>query len=176
VTETIWQTLPWYSDLLITAQWPTPLAYNDIAASEFSKLRALVGEARFVLSEIPGNDRYTLLYGSDSLIKDNAALIAALIPVKAVEHIDEARGLRLANSGREAWLDIDIQTLQEHEANLDIRIAEAHQQAKRLKARLETPSYIEKAPPALVNETKEQLEALTKRIKRLQNELEAIRS
>ena len=27
VTETIWQTLPWYSDLLITAQWPTPLAY-----------------------------------------------------------------------------------------------------------------------------------------------------
>ncbi len=176
VTETIWQTLPWYSDLLITAQWPTPLAYNDIAASEFSKLRALVGEARFVLSEIPGNDRYTLLYGSDSLIKDNAALIAALIPVKAVEHIDEARGLRLANSGREAWLDIDIQTLQEHEANLDIRLAEAHQQAKRLKARLETPSYIEKAPPALVNETKEQLEALTKRIKRLQNELEAIRS
>ena len=176
VTETIWQTLPWYSDLLITAQWPTPLAYNDIAASEFSKLRALVGEARFVLSEIPGNDRYTLLYGSDSLIKDNAALIAALIPVKAVEHIDEARGLRLANSGREAWLDIDIQTLQEHEANLDIRLAEAHQQAKRLKARLETPSYIEKAPPALVNETKEQLEALTKRIKRLQNELETIRS
>ena len=176
VTETIWQTLPWYSDLLITAQWPTPLAYNDIAASEFSKLRALVGEARFVLSEIPGNDRYTLLYGSDSLIKDNAALIAALIPVKAVEHIHEARGLRLANSGREAWLDIDIQTLQEHEANLDIRLAEAHQQAKRLKARLETPSYIEKAPPALVNETKEQLEALTKRIKRLQNELETIRS
>lgn len=175
VTETIWQTLPWYSDLLISSSWPTPLAYDDIAASEFTRLKALVNEVRFVLSEVPGNNTYELLYGNDTLVEDNADTLTQLIPVKKVTKIDSPRGLRLANYGREVWLDIDPRTLEEHESNLDIRLAEAHTLAKRLQARLDTPSYIEKAPAALVKDTREQLETLKRRIARLQNELQAVR-
>src|SRR5680860_417092 len=67
VTETVWQTLSWHNTLLITTKWPEPLDYDDIAAAEFSRLKHLVTEARFVTAELPGNERYTLLYQDDSL-------------------------------------------------------------------------------------------------------------
>ena len=175
VTETIWQTLPWYDSLLIATDWPTPLEHNEIAASEFDRLRELISEIRFVTNELPGNKKYALLYGADSLIADNAALIQLLTKVPSTTHTDTPRGLRLANSGREAWLDIDAKTLYEHEANLETRIAEAFATLKTLEARLSNPSYIEKAPAHLVDQTKADVESTKARIRRLQDELNVIK-
>lgn len=176
VTETIWQTLPWYDGLLIKASWPESLEYNEIAASEFERLQQLITEARFVQSELPGAGKYTLLYGADTLVADNAVLIKRMARLHDVTETGQPRGLRLAASGREAWLDVDAKTLEEHESNLEVRLAEAHTNAKRLKSRLDTPSYIEKAPPQLVEQTKEELKEVEALITRLQAELEVIGS
>ncbi|HEY1085904.1 MAG TPA: valine--tRNA ligase [Candidatus Saccharimonadales bacterium] len=174
VTETIWQTLPWYNDLLIKQSWPTSLPYNDIAAGEFSRLQQLISEARFVQNELPGTGKYALLYGSDSLIAENTEVIQHMARLKSVDQIDTPRGLRLANSGREAWLDIDQKTLEEHESNLEVRLAEAHSEIKKLKARLDNPTYVEKAPQTLVDETKRSLEDKEALVARLQAELTVI--
>lgn len=175
VTETIWQTLPWCKDLLITSSWPEKLDYNEITAGEFNRLKHLVTEARYVMSELPGNERYIMLYQNDSLIEDNISLIKSLAKLKDIKHVDQPRGLRLANSGREAWLDISAKTLYEHQTNLEKRIAEVRQHVKSLEARLVNENYTKKAPAKLVEESKSQLEQGQALIERLVKELEVIK-
>jgi valyl-tRNA synthetase len=175
VTETIWQTLSWHNNLLIRAEWPKTVDYNDIAAAEFARLKHLVIEARYVMAELPGNKRYNLLYQDDSLIADNLKLIQKLAKLKDIQEVDKPRGLRLANSGREAWLDISAETLYEHQANLEVRLAEAHSQIDSLNARLSNDSYIAKAPSELVDETRTQLTEKQALVERLIHELEVIK-
>ena len=148
---------------------------DEIAAAEFGRLKHLITEARFVINELPGNERYSLLYQNDSLIADNADLIKRLAKLKDVQVVDQARGLRLANSGREAWLDVPAKTLSEHQTNLEVRLAEAQALIKTLKARLENENYVAKAPAELVEETKAQLEQKQALVERLVHELEILK-
>lgn len=175
VTETIWQTLGWHGEeLLITSHWPTMTDYNDIAAAEFEQLQTLVAETRYVLSELPAGKKYTLLYQSDSLVEDNRETIAWLARLDKVEQADQARGLRIAASNREAWLDIDEETLYEHQTNLERRLVDARQEAANLSGRLNNPSYVEKAPERLVEESRQQLAEKNALIERLERELDVL--
>ncbi|MDB5161978.1 MAG: valS [Candidatus Saccharibacteria bacterium] len=175
VTETIWQTLPWHDSLLISEDWPELIEYNEIAAAEFGRVQDLVTEARFIITALPGNEKYGLLYQTDSLIEDNKDLIKRLARLKEVTMVEQARGLRLANSGRDAWLDVSEATLNEHETNLEARLAVAHGDIKALEGRLGNKSYVEKAPAKLVEETKKQLEEKQALASRLANELTILR-
>ncbi len=174
VTETIWQTLGWHKELLISSTWPEETEYDDISAGQFERLMALVQEARYVTASLPGNEKYTLLYQNDSLIADNADLIMHLARVKEVSAIDQARGLRLAGSGREAWLDVDQETLYEHQTNLEVRLAEARKLVQTLEGRLENSSYTEKAPAHLVEESRKQLEEKRLLVEQLARELDVL--
>ena len=174
VTETIWQTLGWNKELLVVAAWPEALDYDEISAGQFERLRSLVAETRYVTAALPGNEKYTLLYQNDSLIADNVALIAHLARVKAVEPVEQARGLRLAASGREAWLDVDADTLYEHQTNLEVRLAEARQFVTTLEGRLSNTTSVEKAPAHLVEESKRQLEEKKKLVEQLASELDVL--
>ena len=174
VTETIWQTLNYTDGILMREAWPTPEKFDPIAAEQFEQLKLLVAEGRWVIAELPGNKKYRLLYGNDSLIADNQDTIKHLMRLEAIEHTDQPRGLRLAAANREAWLDIDSETLYQHQENLEMRLAEARQKLAGLKKRLENPTYVEKAPAHLVEETREQLAEQEKIITRLVSELEVI--
>lgn len=171
VTETIWQSLEWHDDLLIKTSWPTAVLYDDIAAGEFDRLQKLVVEARYVTAELPGNERYVLLYQNDTLIEENKALIKHLARLKDVTSTDQARGLRLAASNREAWLDVSQETMYEHQSNLEVRLAETRQFIATLEARLSNESYVAKAPTQLVEESRTQLETKKALVARLQDEL-----
>ena len=175
VTETIWQTLPWNTTLLISEDWPKIITFDEIAAAEFSRVQHLVSEARFVATSLPGNERYSLLYQKDSLIEDNKDLIKRLAKLKEVTEVDQARGLRLAASGREAWLDVSADTLSEHQTNLEQRIATTHSDIAALEGRLSNESYIQKAPAKLVEETRKQLEEKQALVQRLLDELSVLR-
>lgn len=176
VTETIWQTLPWYKEgsMLITAEWPSSGDYDDIAAAEFERLQQLVSEIRFVSSELPGNNKYTVQYQNDSLVSDNADLIKQLARLESVEYTDQPKGLRLANSGREAWLVIDEKTLYEHQSNLEVRLAEAKDRLKNLAARLSNDRYVLQAPAELVEQSRKESEETKQLIERLATELQVI--
>jgi valyl-tRNA synthetase len=107
VTETIWQTLGWKKELLIESPWPDfTLEYSDIAAAEFNQLKEVVGEIRYILAELKTR-KHGILYGNDSLIKENETLVAKLAHVPYVKPTDIPKGLRIAVVGREVWLDID---------------------------------------------------------------------
>lgn len=174
VTETIWQTLGWHGDeLLIKASWPHTQKFDEISAGEFEQLQALVVEARYVISELPPK-KYALVYGQDTLIDDNAELISWLARLASVTKIDEPKGLRLASSNREAWLDVDEDTLYEHQTNLEKRLAQTKIEVGGLEGRLSNPNYVEKAPEHLVEESRQQLEEKKALIQRLQRELEVL--
>ena len=174
LTETIWQALPWHDTILASETMPDHLEYDDIAAAAFGRLKDLVSEARYVVSELPGNKRYGLLYMDDSLVADNIELVKKLVRVTSVEYVDQARGLRLAASGRDVWLDIDDETLYEHQANLEKRLAEERQHIRTLETRLANDNYVAKAPPALVEESRKTLREKQELIARLQNELQVV--
>lgn len=176
VTETIWQTLPWYREgtMVIASSWPEKATYDDIAAAEFERLQALVSEIRFVTTELPGNKKYSVAYGNDSLVAENAELIRHLARLKEISHTDSPSGLRLANSGREAWLLIDEKTLYEHQTNLEVRLADAKKRLQTLRGRLENKSYVEKAPAELVEASKQEAVDTEALITRLETELEVI--
>lgn len=174
VTETIWQALSWHDTLLAGEQWPQRQEHSDIAAAEFSRLKRLVVEARYVMSELPGNERYGILYMDDALVADNAELIGKLAKAKTVEHVDQPRGLRLAASGRDAWLDLDADTLYEHQTNLEKRLADTRGEITTLKARLGNKSYVAKAPANLVEESREQLASKEALVERLEAELQVL--
>ena len=174
LTETIWQALPWHDTILAGETMPVRKEYDDIAAAEFGRLKDLVSEARYVVSELPGNKRYGLLYMDDSLVADNADLIKKLAHATSVEHVEQARGLRLAASGRDAWLDIYDETLYEHQTNLEKRLAEERQHVQMLESRLANKNYAAKAPAALVEESRKALREKQELIVRLQNELQVV--
>mgnify|MGYP000990084934 CR=1 FL=1 len=174
VTETIWQTLSWTSGILAGEKWPVAQDYNQIAAGEFERLKVLVTEARYVTAELPGNDKYAILYMDDSLVADNTDLIKQLARAKAVERVDQARGLRLAASGRDAWLDISAEQLYEHQGNLEKRLADTRKEVSIIEARLSNQGYIAKAPAELVEESRKALADKQAAIERLQHELEVI--
>jgi valyl-tRNA synthetase len=92
-----------------------------------------------------------------------------------VREADQAKGLRLAASNREAWLEIDEETLYEHQTNLEVRLAEAKQFVTTLEARLSNENYVSKAPVRLVEESKKQLEEKKTLIERLENELSILK-
>ena len=127
------------------------------------------------MSELPGNERYTMLYQNDALVADNADLIKHLARLKDVQAIDAPRGLRLAASGREAWLDLTEEVMYEHQTNLEVRLAETRAFVATLEARLSNENYIKKAPENLVEESRKQLETKQKIIDRLEAELEILK-
>jgi len=175
VTETIWQTLPWHSSLLISETWPEIIDYNQISAAEFGQVQKLVTEARFVITSLPGNEKYALLYLQDSLIEDNKDLIKRLAKLKDVISPDQPKGLRLAVSGRDAWLDVSEETLSEHQINLEQRLAATHHDIQALSGRLKNVNYLQKAPASLVEETKKQLEEKQAVVVQLEHELEVLK-
>ena len=176
VTETIWQTLNYTDGILMRDSWPTPEQYDEIEAEQFERIKELVSEGRWVITELPGNKKYRLLYGNDSLIADNQDTIKHLMRLESIAHTDQPRGLRLAAANREAWLDIDEKTLYQHQTDLEVRLSEARRTLANLQARLDNPTYVEKAPAYLVEETRQQLAEQEKLIQRFISELEVISS
>ncbi len=174
VTETIWQTLNYTDGILMRDSWPTPEQYDEIEAEQFERIKELVSEGRWVITELPGNKKYRLLYGNDSLVKENADTIKHLMRLASIEHTDQPRGLRLAAANREVWLDIDDETLYQHQTELEMRLNKARQTLSGLQARLDNSTYVEKAPAYLVEETRQQLAEQEKLIQRLISELEVI--
>jgi valyl-tRNA synthetase len=175
VTETIWTTLKFDKTLLIRAPWPTVTEYNDIAAAEFDQIQALITETRYVASELPGS-RQTLLYEHDTLIEDNRGLIERLAKLEAVQHTAQPSGVRLAVPNREAWLQVDADTLYEHQTKLELRLVACRDAVSRLQGRLENASYVKSAPTKVVEETRTQLAEQLGLEKKLIRELEVIES
>jgi len=178
VTETIWQALSWTDGFLINQSWPTPLNFDPISAENFTRLQETVLEARRVLAglkdAVKGVD-IGLLYGDDGLIEENAELLRALTHTDKIGPTKGSpRGIRLALSGREVYLDVSDDILKVYKDALTERILSVGRELDALEKRLENPNYVAKAPAHLVEETRQGIADKTVLISRLKQELTVI--
>ncbi|MBQ6130610.1 valine--tRNA ligase [Candidatus Saccharibacteria bacterium] len=178
VTETIWQSLSWTSGLLINQSWAEPLDYDPISAESFERLKEAITEVRRVKNDLPGSFKsksFDLLYGDDSLIADNADLVKLLTKCPNVLPTSGApKGIRLALVGRELYLDVDEKTVKNYKSALTDRILSVGKDLNALEARMLNPRYVDKAPKALVEETRKGIEEKKSLISRLRQELDLI--
>jgi len=181
-TEAIWQSLSWTDDLLADEKWGDYAIYDIKKVEEFEQVIKLVEEIRFVEANIPEHkQKDRLIYGDDPLIKENAELIRGLAKLEEVRPLSEKEeeqlaekehiGLRLANSGRKAWLDISEKEVEKYGANLRARVEDVREEIAQLEKRLANEAYVAKAPAELVEESRAVLGAKQKLLGRLLREL-----
>ncbi|MDO4986959.1 MAG: valine--tRNA ligase [Candidatus Saccharibacteria bacterium] len=197
VTETIWQNLSWTEGMIINAEWPGEFEFDPISAENFAKLIEVVSEVRSTMtaiSKLPkvekmlkrgGEDKkvldagdvsaekggMVLLYGDDSLVATNDILVKNLAKLAAVESCEgQPRGIRLALANHELYLDVPAPVVAAYAEALDERILAVGRELDALNARMMNPNYVDKAPAALVEETRRAIEEKNRLIEGLKNE------
>ena len=178
VTETIWQALSWTDGMIINQKWPESLVFDPISAEQFERLMVTVSEARKVLAGLKDTVKgisVGLLYGDDALIADNAELVRTLTRTDYIRPTDGTpKGIRLALSGREIYLDVPAEIVKTYKDQLTDRILAVGRELDALNARMLNPNYVKKAPKNLVEETKKGITEKEELIKRLKLELSVI--
>ena len=201
VTEAIWQNLSWTEGLLISAEWPGDFEYDPISAERFANLTEVVSEVRSTataIAKLPGAAKMlkkggvdkealdagdttaekggmVLLYGDDSLVADNDILVKALAKVTAVESCaGQPRGIRLALTNHELYLDVPAPVVEAYAEALEERILAVGRELDALNARVMNPRYVDKAPRELVEETRRGIAEKEELIERLKAERQAI--
>lgn len=169
VTETIWQTLAWEANsILATSDWPSIPPANSKQAKTFEDLKTIVTEARSVARALKSN-QLSLVYQNSPLIADNAALIARLAKLQSVEQ-GTGQGIQLVQTTQPAWLNVDPKIAQRYAQELKDRQAHQKQLIAGLHKRLSNKSYVNNAPPKIVEETKAQLTEAERLLEALQEQ------
>ena len=178
VTEAIWQNLSWTTGLIINQQWPGKLKFDPISAEQFENIRIIVSEVRGTLQALPGTNnakKHALMYDNDSLVEDNLLLIQSLTKVPAINALDGApRGLRIALANHELYLDVPEKVVKDYKAALTEKILAVGRELDALNARMMNPNYVERAPAALVKETRDAIGEKESLIARLKTQLTLI--
>ena len=157
VTETIWQTLNWEESLLVAGHWPKPKAGDTKASEAFEEIRTIVTEIRYITKALQVRD-VNLGYTNEPFLEANGDLIKQLSRISAVVEIPGGgKGIRLTGTDRNVWLDIDQTTAQKYADELAAKRDDVETSIGQLKARLSNKSYVENAPAAIVDQTKQQL-------------------
>ncbi|HET7060372.1 MAG TPA: valine--tRNA ligase [Candidatus Saccharimonadales bacterium] len=157
VTETVWQTLGWEQDSVLAGRIRGKIINNDKRlAADFSQLQAIVTESRFILRALQVSD-VTLYHVNEPFIQNNAAIIKRLAKLQDVIEVKDGAGLHLTSTKYNCWLNIDQRTAQAYMKELAAKHDKQAALIKQLESRLANKSYVNNAPPAVVEQTKQQL-------------------
>ncbi len=177
-TEAIWQSLSWTDGMLVIQDWPTRLKFDSISAERFESLQDVVRETRRLLMDLKSanqGNKWGLLYGDDALVADNELLVIGLTKVNSISSCEgQPRGLRLALTNHEVYLDVPEEVVSKYRENIEERILKIGRELDALNLRLTNPNYVNKAPAHLVWQTREGVKEKTELIERLKKELEVI--
>ena len=155
-SETIWTTIRGEESLLISQPWPTELRYSKDKANDFSKIIELVDELRNIQGQLP-NHRYRLVYEESRVVSENEELIASLTKLKDVKQDKTPHGLKVVLPSSTTWLELTEEEIDSYKDDLQTKLDKLKNEIYALEKRLANKGYVEKAPTALVEETKKQL-------------------
>lgn len=158
ITEAIWQNMG-HKGLLAGALWPTGTDADKEQADQFEKMTLLVQELRTLKKKVKLQN-----YKASCDIGLSETDIAIVQKLTSVVIVEEAEGIVLSSG---AVVRASVEEINAYEAHSEDVKNEISSQIKTLERRLENKAYVEKAPKALVDETKKQLESLKKQIKTL---------
>lgn len=173
VTETIWQTLKWEGDsLLITNHWPHIKAGRKTETAAFEAVRGVISEVRAMVRNLNLSSP-ELYYKGSELLTEHGLLVKRLARLQSVREVGSGHGLRLTQSGENAWLAVDSETAHSYLTKLEQQQTAEALSVERLKARLGNDSYVKNAPEKLVKETRQQLKDSEERLRAINAEIDS---
>ena len=173
VSETIWETLAWEKDLLITSQWPKVEKANADKAAEFTILKSVVSEIRYLRTNL-GLRESTLYHRGDKTVEANKEMIKSLAKLADIAIVESGYGLHLTWTDVDAWVDVEKNILKQYGETLSKRHEDVKKQIESLEKRLANKKYVSSAPKELVEETKQMKKDASEDLRRLQMELDAV--
>jgi valyl-tRNA synthetase len=170
VTETIWQTLAWAPDSILAASdWPEILEADSKRAKAFEEVKAIVSETRGIMKAV-GVPTTSLVYHTAPVVEANAELIKRLARLEAVAYGEVKDGVKLTQTKHDVRLAISDEVAQKYLDRLDEQRKDTEKLIKNLEGRLKNKRYVENAPEAVVNQTRQQLEEAQARLTALKEE------
>ncbi|HTG14085.1 MAG TPA: valine--tRNA ligase [Blastocatellia bacterium] len=189
ITEEIWQRLPHTGETIMLQAWPTSEAGRDDeqARERMSTLIALITKVRNIRSifNIPSQSRIELHIGTGgdeaarSLVSENSDRIKRLARVEQIFVSDTLPALESAASDIVGSIEIAVPLgglidLDKEGERLSKDMERKHNEARGLASRLDNASFVERAPPDVVQETQRRHEELIAGIDKLRVTLTSI--
>jgi valyl-tRNA synthetase len=173
VTEAIWSEMPWRQDQLITTPWPVvdTTRTNSKDAALFNAIREVVLATRTVAAE-EQLSQPTILTSSQELV-NSAPLIKRLARASSVTLVKDGNGLYLGTS-TPSWLEATPQQVSARKSRLQTQQSEKQAYLKVLQARLSNQNYIQNAPAAVVQETRDRQAETIQLLERLKEQLDCL--
>jgi valyl-tRNA synthetase len=113
----------------------------------------------------------TLYHSGDKLLKEHGKLISTLARLSEVKEVRAGHGLHLTGTEVQCWLDVDQETIRSYLKKLGEKQSDQQKLVKQLEARLGNESYTKKAPKALVDQSKTQLEEAKQLLEKISEEI-----
>ncbi|HSF25356.1 MAG TPA: class I tRNA ligase family protein, partial [Blastocatellia bacterium] len=188
ITEDIWQRLPHTGESIMLQEWPTPDAgrEDDAAREEMGTLIALITKVRNIRSvfNIPSQSRVKLhLATADqaarSLVLDNSDRIKRLGRVGEIVLSDTLPRVEAAASDFVQGIDIAVPLeglidLDKECERISKEMERKQNETRGLASRLDNPSFAERAPRDVVEETQRRHVELIAEIEKLRATLVSI--
>lgn len=172
VTEAIWQYLPWQSQNLITEEWPTA---EKVASSElkFDRIMALVSQIRNISAEL--SLQKPKVYITSGIAKNEWDVCRGLAKAGEIKDGSPESGIRIQSTSIEAWIEAEEGTVKRYKELIHKRFDEANAYLLRLNKQLENKSYVDSAPPELVEETRNRQADTKLLVSQLDEQLKSIK-
>jgi valyl-tRNA synthetase len=159
---------------------PQPERIDESAESEIHVLKELVTACRTLRSEmnIPPSAKLPLLAQGDAqrlrAYTPYLAALARLSEVGIVDALPEADAPVAIAGDFKVMLKVEIDVAAERE-RLSKEIARLEGEIRKAEAKLGNASFVERAPPAVVDQEKQRLERFTSTLAQLRTQLEKLR-
>ena len=171
VTETIWQTLKWEGDsLLATSSWPKASKADAKKGAEFEEIKNIVTEIRLIRRATHLRSGLELYHSGDDFLSAHTTLIKRLASLDDIKSVRDGHGLHLTTTKHVCWLNIDEETANNYLHELKEQKTSQVKYIEQLETRLSNKAYVDKAPKALVEETKQQLEDAKVQLQKIEEE------
>jgi valyl-tRNA synthetase len=165
---------------LIKAAWPKSGPTDESAQHVFPRMQEIVGAIRNVRNDYkvdpkkpvtvhilpPGEEAVAATRANKELIENLALCTVKSIEAKLTPPPNSVR--TMANAVCEIFIE-DLVDADAEKQRIAKRIAELEKQIATLEGRLNNPGYLAKAPPHLVEQTKQELEAAKAELAKLKN-------
>ena len=157
VSELIWQQFK-AKEMLMINSWPKASKVNEKHVKDFKELQELVVKIRNLkaANKIAPAELSDCYLESKILTKNDLEVVAKLARVKLVDELDSAKVFRTAKS--KGKINIVKEISAKEKENLEKYI-------KGLKAKLNNQKFLDKAPPKVIQEAKDNLKAAARKLK-----------
>jgi valyl-tRNA synthetase len=170
LTETIWQTLSWQTDeILAASKWPEIKGGDKKRSQSFEIIKALITEVRSILKNLE-LQKSELEYRDVPALGANAEVVKRMARLSELKEVKKSLGLRLTQSGVNAWLAIEPDVAKRYTAKLEEKRKAETETVTRLADRLGNEGYVQNAPEHVIAQTREQLAEAQARLEAIKAE------